>query len=168
MLEVEPDNVQALLTASMNMVRNPPEDPTERTRLMERAREYAERADAGIDDFLLRAQVSNEQQDAILGQMYATMGKANEELGEWSTALAAYQAATDAMPALPNYHVQVGYAAANLNDIDTALAAFARAHFLAPDNPDLRSTVENLYQAREGSLDGLDAYVASQGATLPD
>jgi tetratricopeptide (TPR) repeat protein len=100
--------------------------------------------------------------------MYATMGKANEELGEWSTALAAYQAATDAMPALPNYHVQVGYAAANLNDIDTALAAFARAHFLAPDNPDLRSTVENLYQAREGSLDGLDAYVASQGATLPD
>jgi tetratricopeptide (TPR) repeat protein len=168
MLEVEPGDVQALLTAAMNMVQNPPEDPAARRSQMERAREYSERADAGIDEFLLRAQVSNEQQNAILGQMYSTMGKANEELGEWATALTAYEAATEAVPAEPNYHIQAGYAAANLNDIDAALSSFARAHILAPNDPGLRTTVENLYQAREGSLDGLDAYIDSERVGLPN
>ncbi len=168
MLEVDPDDVQILLTASTTMVQNPPEDAAARRGQMERARDYAERADAGIDDFLVRAQISNAQQNAILGQMYFTMGKANEELGDWSTALAAYQAAADAVPDLPNYHIQVGYAAANLNDLDSALAAFTRAHILAPDNAELRTTVENLYQAREGSLEGIDAYVETERAGLPN
>lgn len=166
MLEVDPDDIQILLTASVNMVQSPPEDPAARREQMERAREYAERADEGIDDFLLRAQVSNDQQNAILGQLYSTMGKANEELGDWETALTAYEAAVDVVPSDLGYQVQAGYAAANLNDIDKALAAFARAHVLAPENAELRATVENLYQAKEGSLDGLDAYIESEGATL--
>ena len=166
MLEVLPDDVQLLLSTSLAMVGQIPDDETARQGQMERARTYTERAVEGIDDFLLRADLAQEQQAGVLAQLYATMGMANAQLGDWATAILAYEAAVDATPMAPNLHYMLGFAGANSQNIDVALPAFARAHFLAPDIPDIRAALEQLYQVKEGSLDGLDEYVQSEGATL--
>lgn len=166
MLEVLPDDMELLLSTSQAMVQTVPDDPTERQAQMERARTYAEHAADGVDLFLLRSGLGEEQQAAVLAQLYSTMGMADAQLGDWRTAIAAYQAAIDADPMRPDFHYMLGFAGANAQDIDIALPAFARAHFLAPQLSEVRAGLEQLYQAKNGTLDGLDEYVQTQGETL--
>ena len=63
-------------------------------------------------------------------------------------------------------HYMLGLAGANAQDIDVALPAFARAHYLAPEIAEVRTTLEQLYEAKEGTLDGLEAYIQSEGTAL--
>jgi len=166
MLEVIPEDVELLLNTSALMVQEIPEDPTARTELMERARDYSDRAVDGIDLFLLRSDLTDEQQAGVRAELYGTMGLASIQLGDWGTAIAAYRAATNATPGAPNMHYMLGLAGANAQDIDVALPAFARAHYLAPEIAEVRTTLEQLYEAKEGTLDGLEAYIQSEGTAL--
>jgi tetratricopeptide (TPR) repeat protein len=166
MIEVIPDDVEMLLSTATQLVSQVPDDAAVRRERMERALDYADRAADGIDVFLLRADLSDEQQAGVRAQLYSTMGMASAQLGDWDTSIAAYEAAIDATPMAPNLHYMLGVAGASAQDIDIALPAFARAHFLAPQVAEIRTTLEQLYQAAEGSLDGLDGYIESQGAAL--
>ncbi len=169
MLEIVPDDVELLLFAATALAQQQApadEAPATLQARMERALAYADRAVEGVDLYLLRADVSEEQQAGVMAQLYGTIGLATAQLGDWTAAAEAYRAAIDATPMAPNLHYMLGIVGANSNDIDIALPAFARAHFLAPDVPDIRATLEQIYQASEGTLDGLDDYVQSEGASL--
>lgn len=169
MLEIVPDDVELLLFAATALAQQQApadEAPATLQARMERALAYADRAVEGVDLYLLRADVSEEQQAGVMAQLYSTIGLATAQLGDWTAAAEAYRAAIDATPMAPNLHYMLGIVGANSNDIEIALPAFARAHFLIPDNPDIRATLEQIYQASEGTLDGLDDYVQSEGASL--
>ena len=169
MLEVVPDDVELLLFAATALAQQQApadEDAAVLRERMERSLEYADRAVEGVDLYLLRADISQEQQAGVMAQLYSTIGLATAQLGDWSAAAEAYRAAIDATPMAPNLHYMLGIVGANSNDIDIALPAFARAHFLVPDNAEIRATLEQIYQASEGTLDGLDDYVQSEGASL--
>ncbi len=169
MLEVVPDDVELLLFAATALAQQQApadEDAAVLRERMERSLEYADRAVEGVDLYLLRADISQEQQAGVMAQLYSTIGLATAQLGDWGAAAEAYRAAIDATPMAPNLHYMLGIVGANSNDIDIALPAFARAHFLVPDNAEIRATLEQIYQASEGTLDGLDDYVQSEGASL--
>ncbi len=166
MLEILPDDIQLLMSTSLLMTQEVPEDPAAREDRMERARDYSDRALEGIDVFLLRSDLPEEQQNAARAQIYSTLGMASAQLAEWQTAISAYQAAIQATPGSANFYYMLGISATNANDIDIALPAFARAHFLAPEIAEIRSSLEDIYQVKEGSLDGIDAYVESEGASI--
>ncbi len=148
------------------MTQEIPEDPAVRQDRMERARDYSDRALEGLDVFLLRSDLPEEQQNAARAQIYSTLGMASAQLAEWQTAISAYRAAIQATPGSANPYYMLGISATNANDIDIALPAFARAHFLAPEIAEIRSTLEQIYEVKEGSLDGIDAYVESEGAMI--
>ncbi len=166
MLEILPDDVQLLMSTSLSMTQEIPEDPAARQDRIERARDYSDRALEGLDVFLLRADLPEEQQNAARAQIYATLGMASAQLAEWQTAISAYRAAIEATPAAANLYYMLGVSATNANDIDIALPAFARANFLAPEIAEIRSTLEQIYEVKEGTLDGIDAYIASEGAAI--
>ena len=168
-LEVNPDDFETLMTTSLLMAQQASQDGSDVTAYMQRARGYAENAVAGLDAFFAgpdAAGFDDERRSAYTADIQYTLGLANFQLEEWENAVTAYQAAIAAVPDDPTFYFMLGLASRQSGNVDGFLSAYARAVYLEIPQPEVRTDLETIYQALNGSLEGLDEFIANEGAQI--
>lgn len=173
-LALTPDDVQMLMSTSRMMAETPvpPNDDDEDedpTAYMRRARTYAERALDQLEAYFSGpgAVEFDDQRRAILrGEADYTLGLIHYRLEDWTSAAGVFDSAVEAVPDDPNYHFMRGLTSRQLRDVDGFLSEYARAVYLGIPDPQVRSDLETIFEAVYGSLEGLDEFIASEGAGI--
>jgi tetratricopeptide (TPR) repeat protein len=167
-LEISPDDLQTLMNVSTIMVQTPPEGAG-REGYLEEARGYAERSVEALGTFLAGPDSANLDEATranLMKEAHSTLGLAAFQLEEWEAAASHYEDALGLAPNDPLAHYMLGLSHNNDQDLDGALSALARAVFLEFPDAQARTSLEALYQRKNGSLDGLDEYIQSEGARI--
>lgn len=168
-LELTPDDLETLMAVSRLMAEQPPADPAEITAHMLRARRYAESAVEELETLFSGAYgalFDDPRRAALRGEVQSTLGLVHLRLEEWEAAARAYGAAIRAIPDEPVFYFMLGIASRQLGDADAFLSAYARAVYLGIAQPQARADLETFYATRHGSLEGLEEFIAAEGAGI--
>ena len=169
-LEVQPDDRQVLLRVSQVMAepQRIPEDGPARTEHLEAAEDYAARAVDAVDAYVTSpdsAEIEDLEKAAMVSQANTALGMVHFQQQEFRDAALAYGRAADSVPEAQLYFL-LGVAHFNDQNVDPAVSALARAVFLDFPQPQARQLLEVAYEVQNGSLDGLDDYIESEGGQL--
>lgn len=169
-LELNPDDLATLLTLSSVMAERPPEEGDARERHLERAEEHAENAIEMLERFLdgpAGAGMDAGQADALRSSVHSTLGLIYLHQEEFGDAQDEYETALDAVPADPIAYFRLGFAYAQDDEADDAMEALARSVSLGGVTAsEARGLLERIYEAENGSLDGLDAFIEEEGGRI--
>ena len=169
-LEVQSDDHEVLTRVSQYMAepeRIPPDGPS-RAEHLEAAEDYAARAVAAVDAYVAStdaAEIEGLDRAAMVSQANAALGMVRYQRGNFRDAAAAYARAAESVPDAQLYFL-LGVAHTNDQNVDGAVSALARAVFLDFPQPQARQLLEVAYRVRNGSLDGLEDYIDSEGARI--
>ena len=168
-LELDPRNLNALLVISTVMGDNPPADDSERQEHFEDARSYATDALDVLEDFLgspAGAQLGEAQAANLLSSAHLTLGTIHFQTEEFDDAQREFRSAAEAVPD-PLTYFNLGLAYIQGEEAADAMEAFARSVFLGgTTEAQAREMLERLYQIENNSLEGLDAYIQSEGSSI--
>lgn len=170
LLEVQPDDREVLTRVSQYMAepaRIPPEGAA-RDDHLEAAEDYAARAVAAVDAYVAgpdAAELDELEKASMVSQANAALGMVQYQQGRFRDAAVAYGRAAESVPEAQLYFL-LGVAHTNDQNVDAAVSALARAVFLEFPQPQARQLLEVAYRVRNGSLDGLDDYIESEGEQL--
>ena len=166
-LALDPQNLATLLTISSVMAERPPENEGEREEHFESAEEYAERALDVLERFLDAAgsQLGAQQSASLLSNVHFTLGTVYLNQEEYGDAIDEFEEALESTPTDAVAYLRLGMAYARDEEAEDAMEALARAVFLnGPDQA--RDLLEQIYEATNENLTGLDAFVQNQGEEI--
>ena len=169
LLEASPDDLNTLMTLSRIMSEEAPDAAP--AGHWEQAQEYAARASAQLDVFLAgpdAAQLTDEQRTAFVTEVNTTLGFASIQTEAFADAAAALDRALGATPRDANLYQLRAVAAQGARDLDGMMSALARAVFLEHPDAQLRASLGAIYEAVNGSADGLDAFIEREGEQIAD
>ena len=168
-LALDPRNLNSLLVISTVMAESPPADESDTEEHFEDAGSYARDALDVLEDFLgspAGAQLGDAQKANLLSTAHSTLGKIHFQMEEFGDAQREFRSAVEAVPD-PVAYFSLGLAYVEDEEIEDAMAAFARSVFLGGSTEaQAREMLERLYEFENDSLDGLDAYVQSEGGSI--
>jgi Flp pilus assembly protein TadD len=148
---------------------NAPEDETTRRAFLEDAEGYATRAVAAMQEWIrseASSEVSESQKADYMNQAYSNLGMIHFQTGDFTGAAEAFSGAAEALPRDPVSYYRLGVAYNNSQNVEGAASSLARAVFLG--FADARPALEAVYQARSGSLDGLDEFIRGEGERIAE
>ncbi len=166
-LRIDPQSLPTLITISSVLAERPPENEAEREAHFESAEEYADQALDALERFLdvAGAQIGAQQRANLLSGAHFTLGTVYLNQEEWGDAQDEFEEALELVPTDAVAYLRLGMAYARDEEAEDALEALARAVFLnGPDQA--RELLEQIYEARNNDLTGLDAFIQSQGAEM--
>lgn len=166
-LGMDPQNLATLLTISSVMAERPPDNESEREEHFESAEEYAEQALDVLGRFLDAegGQFGAEQRANLLSNVHFTLGTVYLNQEEWGDAIDEFEEALESAPTDAVAYLRLGMAYARDDEAEDAMEALARAVFLnGPDQA--RDLLEQIYEARNANLTGLDVFIQSQGEEI--
>jgi tetratricopeptide (TPR) repeat protein len=166
-LRIDPQSLATLITISQVMSERPPASELQREAHFESAAEYAEQALDVLANFLeaAGAQVGAQQRVDLLSGAHFTLGTVYLNQEEWGDAQDAFEEALESVPTDAVTYLRLGMAYARDDEAEDALEALARSVFLnGPDQA--RELLEQIYEARNDDLTGMDAFIQSQGAEI--
>jgi Flp pilus assembly protein TadD len=169
LLDVRPDDLETLMTVAQLMSVNAPEDETTRRAFLEDAEGYATRAVAAMQEWIrseASSEVSESQKADYMNQAYSNLGMIHFQTGDFTGAAEAFSGAAEALPRDPVSYYRLGVAYNNSQNVEGAASSLARAVFLG--FADARPALEAVYQARSGSLDGLDEFIRGEGERIAE
>lgn len=166
----DPEDLLALLTISSVMAERPAADEKVKAEQMKKAEEYAKKALAKVNAFLsgpAAAQIPPDQKAGLTSQVNQTMGLIYLNQKKWGDSQKAYNVAIAAKGDDPVAYYRLGLALAQDNKIDLGMEALAKSVFLKGlTESQAREILQQLYQNKNKSLEGLDGFIQAQGAKL--
>jgi tetratricopeptide (TPR) repeat protein len=166
----DPEDLLTLLTISSVLAERPSADAKEKDQQMKRAEEYGKKALAKVNAFLsspAAAQVAPDQKAGLSSQVHQTLGLVYLNQKKFGDSQKEYNAAIAAKKDDPVAYYRIGLAYAQDNKIDLALEALAKSVFLKGiTETQARDILQQLYQNKNKSLEGLDAFIASAGQKI--
>ncbi len=169
-LELNSRDLAALITISGAMAERPPDDEAAREQYLEQAEDHARGAIDVLEEFLsgpAGAQIGAEQADGLRSSVHSTLGLIYLHQEEYGDAQDEYETALDAVADDPVAYFRLGVAYARDDELDEALEALARSVSLGGlTESEARGLLERIYQAENGSLDGLEGFIATEGSRL--
>ena len=166
-LNIDPQSLATLITISSVLAERPPEDESQREEHFESAEEYAEQALDVLEHFLDTAggQIGAEQRADLLSGAHVTLGTVYLNQEEWGDAQDEFEEALESVPTDAVAYLRLGMAYARDEEAEDAMEALARSIFLnGPDQA--RELLEQIYEARNDGLTGMEAFIQSQGEEL--
>lgn len=167
LLEVRPGDLELLMLVSSMMSQNVPEDPDAASEHLALAEDYAARAVEALEiwvDSPASIQVNARVKRDYLVEAHSNLGMVRFQTADYAGAAEAFRDAVSVVPDDPILHYRLGVAYNNSQNMDEAVASLARAVFFG--FADARANLEAAYQAKTGSLDGLDEFIEARGAEL--
>lgn len=167
LLEVRPGDLELLMLVSSMMSQNVPQDPDAASEHLAAAEDYAQRAVDALEAWIdspASVQVNARVKRDYLVEAHSNLGMVRFQTADYAGAAEAFKDAVDVVPDDPILHYRLGVAYNNSQNPDEAVASLARAVFLGFS--DARPNLETAYQAKNGSLEGLDEFIEAQGAEL--
>ena len=167
LLDVRPNDVEMLMTIAQLMAQNVPQDAEASGPFLVEAEDYATRAVSAMEQWVASdasESAGDEEKANYLAEAHSNLGMIHFQTGEFAGAADAFAAAAEFIPTDPVLHYRLGVAYNNSQDVDGAARSLACAVFLGFS--DARPALEAVYQVKNGSLDGLDAFIQSEGAQL--
>jgi tetratricopeptide (TPR) repeat protein len=166
----DPEDLLTLLTLSSVLAERPSADAKEKDQQMKRAEEYGKKALSKVNAFLsspAAAQVAPEQKAGLTSQVHQTLGLVYLNQKKFGDSQKEYLIAIGAKKDDPVSYYRIGLAYAQDNKIDLALEALAKSVFLKGiTESQARDILQQLYQNKNKSLEGLDAFIASAGQKI--
>jgi tetratricopeptide (TPR) repeat protein len=163
-LAADPENLFTLLALSSLMARALPEAESDRGRFLGRALNYATRALERIGSAIEPVDgIGAEETARLEGAARATLGLVYYHLGDLEASRGELIRAVDAAPEDADAWYRLGLVYARTEESGAALSALSRAVYLGIADPDVRSSLEAIYQVVHGSLDGLDQFIDEEG-----
>lgn len=165
--EVNPGDLSLLMNVVQRMSQNLPEDPDAAGAQLETAADYATRAISELEvwvDSPDAALVNERVKRDYLVEAHTNLGMIHFQTGDFAAAAEAFNGAVGVVPDDPTLHYRAGVAYYNSQQVDEAASALAKAVFL--NFSDARPALEAAYQAKTGSLDGLDDFIQAEGSQL--
>jgi len=165
-LELIPDDLQMLMKTALTMAEASPPEGMDPGAYWQRATQYAEHALEQLDVYFsgtTAAYFDGARLAAMAGEVHSTLGRISYELEDWPSAADSYSAAIEAVPDEPMFYAMLGLVSRERGDVDGYLSAYARAEYLDIPRPQVRAGLETIYEAVNGSLDGLDEFIQSEG-----
>ncbi len=169
-LELSPRDLATLITISGVMAERPPDEEAAREQHLEQAEAYARDAIELLEEFLsgpAGGQIGAEQAAGLRSGVHSTLGLIYLHQQEYGDAQDEYETALDLVADDPVSQFRLGVVYARDDELDEALEALARSVFLGGvTESEARGLLERIYEARNGSLDGLEGFIATEGARL--
>ena len=169
LLRFDPEDLLTLLTISRVMAERPPEDEQELEAHMDIAEEHAKHAIENVEA-LLRSpasdQMAEQQKAGLLSSVHGTLGFVYFHQKEYGDAAKEYETALEADRGDAIAHYRLGVTYNNDRKVDPALESLARAVFLGVPLPEVRQILEQVYELKNGSLEGLDEFIENEGQEL--
>ena len=168
-LKLTPDDLQTLATTARMMAREPPSPGADADAYLQRAENYARRALEQLDSYYTApawAALDAGRRTALASDAHLALGLVHSRRGDRQGAADAFQAAVRSRPMDALAWAMLGTARRELGDVDAWLSAYARAVHLGIPQPQLRADLETVFMARNGSLDGLDAFIEAEGSII--
>lgn len=169
-IELNPDDLATLLTLSGVMAERPPEEGDARAEHLDRAEEHAENAIDMLDRFLdgpAGAGIGDAQAATLRSSVHSTLGLIYLHQEEFGDARDEYETALEAAPDDPIAWFRLGFAYAQDDEADDAMEALARSVSLGGvTESEARDLLERIYEAENGSLDRLDAFIAEEAGRI--
>lgn len=166
-LRLNPEDLATLLTISTVMAERPPADASLREDHFRSALEYGQKALEVLESFLEAAggQIGPQQRAGLLSGAHMTLGTIYLNQEEWNDAQDEFEEALESSPSDATAYLRLGMAYARDEDVDGALESLARSVYL--NGPaQARDLLEQIYEAANGDLTGLDAFIQEQGAEI--
>ena len=166
-LRIDPQSLATLITISSVLAERPPEDESQHEAHFESAEEYAEQALDVLERYLdaAGAQIGAQQRAGLLSGAHFTLGTVYLNQEEWGDAQDEFEEALESVATDAVAYLRLGMAYARDEEAEDAMEALARSIFL--DGPDqARELLEQIYEARNDDLTGMEAFIQSQGEEL--
>jgi tetratricopeptide (TPR) repeat protein len=164
----DPEDLLALLTMSSVMAERPPATGAEAHN--KKAEEHGKKALAKVNAFLSSPQAASvpmEAKSGLTAQVNATMGLIYLNQKKFGDSQKAYLLAIGAKKDDPVNYYRLGLAYAQDNKMDPALDALAKSVFLKGiTETQARDILQQLYERKNKSLNGLDEFIAASGAKI--
>ena len=164
----DPEDLLTLLTLSSVMAERPPATGAEQHN--KRAEELGKMALQKVNAFLsspAAANVPQEAKDGLSSQANSTMGLVYLNMKKWGDSQKAYIAAINAKKDDPVSYFRLGLSYAQDNKIDLGMEALAKSVFLKGiTEQQARDVLQQLYENKNKSLEGLDKFIADAGAKI--
>ncbi len=168
-LALDSRNLNSLLVISTVMAESPPADESDRQEHFEDAESYARDALEVLENFLgspAGAQLGDAQKANLLSTAHSTLGTIHFQMEEFGDAQREFRSSVEVVPD-PLIYFSLGLAYFEDEEIEDAMAALARSVFLGGSTEaQAREMLERLYEFQNDSLDGLDAYIQSEGGGI--
>lgn len=167
LLAIAPDDLLTLTTLATTIA----EDTLFGAGRIDAGLDYAHRA-LGVLEGLRDSEAGSarstlgEGSERVESRLRSTMGRLHYQRAEYESALAEFRRALELVPDDADIHYRAALAYANLGRLDEALGGLARAVFLGIDDPEARSSLEQMYEVVYGSRDHLEDFVSSHGAAI--
>ena len=163
-LAVTPDDLDVLRATALIMSEQPGSD-------LESAKAYATDAVQQMIVFLDGPdgnQFNDDEKAGLLSEVNTTLGMIHFQLEEWTGAADAFRAALGAMPTDPFLYYTLALASNANRDLEGTLSALARAVYLEHPEPQVLAALTAMFESVNGSTDGLEDFIESEGAQIED
>ena len=171
-LEIRPDELDILMRVTDIMMQpdQMPQDQAALASYLEAVGDYATRAVDAVDALesgeAPAADAEATDNLSLVARANSSLGMVRYMRGEYPEAAEAFDRSAESVPDAQTYFL-LGVAHNNSQNVDGAVSALARAVFLGFPSPQARQLLENAYDVKNGSLDGLDDFIQSEGAQIP-
>ncbi len=168
-LELTPDDLQTLATTARMMALEPPPPGADADAYLGRAESYARRTLEQVAAYYTAPAWTalDAGRRAALGRdAHVALGLIHSRRGDWHGAADAFESSVRAQPMDALAWAVLGTARRELGDVEGWLSAYARAVHLEIPQPRIRADLETVFMARDGSLDGLDAFIEAEGSII--
>jgi tetratricopeptide (TPR) repeat protein len=168
-----PNDLYSLITVSDVLARRVPSDDKEAEQALKKAEDITKKALNSVTAAVngpAGAQMSPSQKAELLASVNVTMGLVYFHQKKYDDSQKSMQAALAAKSNDAEAYMLLGMSYANQrpSKADEALDALAKSVYLKGDTEaQARESLTRVYQATKKSLDGLDQFIASAGAKIP-
>jgi tetratricopeptide (TPR) repeat protein len=167
LLEASPDDLNTLMAVSLILSEQEPGDDA--AAHWRETRDYAARASEQLDAFLAgpdSSSLSEDQKNAFIAEVNSTLGFAALQIEEFQESAGAIRKALEGAPEDANLYSMLAIAEQGNRSLEGMMSALARAVYLDHPDPNLRASLTAIYENVNGSTDGLDGYIESQGEQI--
>jgi len=167
LLEASPDDLNTLIAVSLILSEQEPGDDA--AAHWQETRDYAARASEQLDVFLAgpdSASLNDNQKDDLITDVNTTLGFAALQIQEFPESAAAIRKALEGSPEDANLYSMLAIAEQGNRSLEGMMSALARAVYLDHPDDNLRASLTAIYQNVNGSTDGLEGYIESQGDAI--
>jgi tetratricopeptide (TPR) repeat protein len=166
-----PNDAYSLITVSNILSRRVPSDEKQAEAALKRAEEVSKRAVNVMTQLVAnQPSLAPSQKAAYLGGVNVSLGLVYFNQKKYEDAQKQFQTTLSVDPKDAEAYMLLGMAYANQKPpkVDEALDNLAKSVFLkGATETQARQSLTQIYQASKKSLDGMDQYIASAGAKIP-
>ncbi len=164
LLEASSDDLNTLMAVSLILSEQDPGGDA--AAHWTETRDFAARASEQLDAFLAGPDsnaLSDDQKNGFIAEVNTTLGYAALQIGEFEESAAAIEKALEGTPDDANLYNMLAIAEQGNRDLEGMMSALARAVYLDHPDPNLRASLTAIYESVNGSTDGLDDFIDSEG-----